>query len=72
MLELAQAVLRLTGSKSQLKFMPLPQDDPKQRCPDITRAKKMLGWSPRVSLESGLVEDDRVLPGRCSGKTTGS
>jgi len=54
MLELAQTVLRLTGSSSELKFMPLPQDDPKQRCPDITRAKKLLNWSPKVSLESGL------------------
>ncbi len=56
MLELAQTVLRLTGSKSELKFMPLPQDDPKQRCPDISRAKKVLGWAPRVSLESGLTK----------------
>jgi UDP-glucuronate decarboxylase len=54
MLELAQAVLRLTGSSSELKYMPLPQDDPKQRCPDISRAKKLLNWSPKVSLESGL------------------
>jgi len=54
MLELAQAVLRLTGSKSELKFLPLPQDDPKQRCPDIGKAKKFLGWTPRVPLETGL------------------
>ena len=54
MLELAQAVLKLTGSKSQLKFVPLPQDDPKQRCPDIGKAQKILGWTPRVSLETGL------------------
>jgi UDP-glucuronate decarboxylase len=56
MLELAQAVLRLTGSTSQLKFMPLPQDDPKKRCPDITRAKKLLDWSPRIALEAGLTK----------------
>jgi UDP-glucuronate decarboxylase len=55
MLELAETVLRMTGSKSQLKFVPLPKDDPKQRCPDITKAKKFLGgWSPRVPLETGL------------------
>jgi len=54
MLELAQAVLSLTGSKSQLKFVPLPEDDPKQRCPDIRKAQKLLNWSPRVTLETGL------------------
>ncbi len=54
MLELAQSVLRLTGSKSELKHMPLPQDDPKQRCPDISRARQFLNWTPNVSLESGL------------------
>ncbi len=54
MLDLAQAVLKLTGSKSQLTFVPLPQDDPKQRCPDIAKAKKILGWTPCVSLETGL------------------
>jgi UDP-glucuronate decarboxylase len=54
MLELAQAVLRLTGSSSELKHLPLPQDDPKQRCPDISRARKLLDWTPRVPLEEGL------------------
>ena len=54
MIELAERVLRLTGSKSKLIFMPLPQDDPKQRQPDITRAKSVLGWEPKVALEQGL------------------
>ena len=54
MLELAQLVLKLTGSKSKLTHEPLPADDPKQRCPDITRAKAVLDWSPRVPLEEGL------------------
>jgi UDP-glucuronate decarboxylase len=54
MLELAQLVLKLTGSKSPLKHEPLPADDPKQRCPDITKAKAVLDWSPRVPLEEGL------------------
>jgi UDP-glucuronate decarboxylase len=54
MLELAQLVLKLTGSKSQLKFLPLPQDDPMQRQPIITLAKKELGWEPKVPLEEGL------------------
>ncbi|GIW53500.1 MAG: epimerase [Gemmatimonadales bacterium] len=52
--ELADLVLRLTGSKSPIVFEPLPQDDPKQRRPDITRARDLLGWEPRVSLEEGL------------------
>ncbi len=55
MLELAQAVLRLTGSKSKLVFQPLPQDDPKQRRPDISLAdEKLGGWKPSISLEDGL------------------
>lgn len=54
LLELTRKVIELTGSKSQIVFKPLPQDDPKQRCPDITRAKTLLGWTPRVSLEEGL------------------
>lgn len=54
MLELAEKVIELTGSKSKLTFMPLPQDDPKQRQPNIELAKAKLGWEPTVNLESGL------------------
>ena len=54
MRELAEAVLRLTGSKSTLRFLPLPQDDPKQRRPDITLARERLGWEPTIQLEAGL------------------
>lgn len=54
MIELAEAVIRLTGSKSKLIFLPLPQDDPLQRQPDITLAKKELGWEPTVVLDEGL------------------
>jgi UDP-glucuronate decarboxylase len=54
MLELATQVLRLTGSTSKLSFQELPQDDPKQRRPDITRARETLGWAPTVELEAGL------------------
>lgn len=56
MLELAQEVLRETGSKSQITHVPLPADDPKQRCPDITKAKAVLGWEPTVPLKAGLVK----------------
>jgi UDP-glucuronate decarboxylase len=54
MLELAEQVLRLTGSPSKIEHLPLPADDPKQRCPDITKAKTRLGWSPQVKLPQGL------------------
>jgi UDP-glucuronate decarboxylase len=54
MLELAESVLRLVGSKSKLTFKPLPQDDPRQRQPDITLARETLGWQPKVNLEDGL------------------
>ena len=55
MLELAEKVIDLTGSKSRIVFKPLPSDDPKQRKPDITLAKKLLnGWEPKVKLEEGL------------------
>jgi dTDP-glucose 4,6-dehydratase len=52
--ELAELVLRLTESKSPIVSEPLPEDDPKQRCPDLSRAKADLGWAPNVSLEEGL------------------
>ena len=54
--ELAETVLRLTDSKSDLVFRPLPQDDPMQRQPDITKAKSVLDWTPKVALEDGLKE----------------
>jgi len=56
MLELAERVIRLTGSKSTLVFKTLPEDDPRQRQPDITLAKRALKWEPKVSLEDGLRE----------------
>lgn len=56
MLELAEKVIELTGSKSKLTFMPLPQDDPKQRQPNIELAKAKLGWEPKVHLENGLIK----------------
>lgn len=56
MLELAEMVIRLTDSKSKLCFEPLPNDDPKQRRPDISLAKSTLDWEPKVALEDGLKE----------------
>jgi len=53
-LEFARVVAALAGTPERIEFRPLPQDDPKRRCPDITRARQLLGWSPRVGLEDGL------------------
>ena len=57
--ELAETVLRITGSKSEVVHEALPIDDPQVRQPDITRAKQLLGWEPEVQLEEGL---RRMLP----------
>jgi dTDP-glucose 4,6-dehydratase len=57
--ELAEAVLALTGSASKLAFHPLPEDDPKVRCPDIGLARTLLGWEPKIALKEGLA---RTLP----------
>ena len=54
MLELAEQVIEITNSKSKLKFMPLPQDDPMQRQPDITLAKKEFSWESTIKLRVGL------------------
>ena len=56
MLELAEKVIKLVGSKSKLIFLPLPEDDPKQRQPNIALAKEKLSWQPTVSLDDGLRE----------------
>jgi len=53
-LECAEQVIRVTGSKSKITHEPLPQDDPKQRQPDITKARQLLGWEPKIDLEQGL------------------
>jgi len=54
MLQLAQTIIRLAGSKSEIVYRDLPVDDPKQRRPDIRHARELLGWEPKVSLEDGL------------------
>ena len=53
-LELAQKVIELTGSKSEIIYEAMPQDDPKQRQPDISHAQNTLGWAPEIQLEQGL------------------
>jgi UDP-glucuronate decarboxylase len=60
-LDLAQKTLELTGSSARLVFKPLPQDDPQQRCPDISRAKRLLDWQPMVPLAVGLQETIRYF-----------
>jgi UDP-glucuronate decarboxylase len=54
MLELARAIIKLTNSSSTIEHLPLPQDDPKQRRPDIAQARSVLGWEPKIALEEGL------------------
>ncbi|GHV32281.1 NAD-dependent dehydratase [Bacteroidia bacterium] len=55
-IELAEKIIQLTNSKSKIIYRPLPQDDPTQRCPDISYAKKLLDWEPKVQLEEGLLK----------------
>jgi dTDP-glucose 4,6-dehydratase len=63
LLELAETVLRVTGSESQVVFEALPVDDPQVRQPDITRAGQVLGWEPEVELEEGLARTLSTTPG---------
>ncbi len=67
-LEFARAILEATGSRSRIVFRPLPQDDPRQRQPDISRARKLLGWEPGVPLEQGLKLTIEWFRGRLGGK----
>src|SRR5256714_10673450 len=64
MLQLATRIRDLCGSSSELVYKPLPEDDPKQRRPDLTRARRVLGWEPRTSLEAGPVRAIAHLPDR--------
>ena len=61
-LEFAREIIRATASRSKIVFRPLPQDDPRQRQPDITRARRLLGWAPEVPLSQGLIKTIRYLP----------
>ena len=64
MLEFAREIIQATGSRSRIVFKPLPQDDPKQRRPDITRAKKLLHWQPKISLKEGLSKTIEYFRGK--------
>ncbi len=67
--EVAELVLKLSGSASEIAYKPLPKDDPKQRCPDISRAREALGWEPRVPAEEGLSLTLRWFAERADRKT---
>ena len=54
--QIAETIIEMTGSKSQIVYRPLPVDDPKVRKPDITRARTLLGWEPKVELREGLTK----------------
>ena len=68
--ELAELVISLTGSASPLVYRPLPQDDPMQRCPDITLARDLLGWEPKVNLHTGLMRTIEYFDALLSGRST--
>jgi len=66
--ELAEEIIKITDSKSRIAYRPLPHDDPKTRCPDITKAKKLLKWEPKVNLKTGLSHTITYFRGKKSGK----
>ena len=67
-LDLASEVIRLTGSTSSIIYKPLPFDDPKQRCPDLTKVKTVLNWEAKTSLEQGLIATIRYFEKRLALK----
>jgi dTDP-glucose 4,6-dehydratase len=70
LLQLAETVVRVSGSSSEIVFEALPVDDPQVRRPDVTRARQVLGWTPRTELEKGLARllaEDAQRPGACRG-----
>jgi UDP-glucuronate decarboxylase len=67
--QLAEEVLKICGSHSKLEYLPLPQDDPKQRKPDISRAQTLLGWNPTIPLDEGLKKTVADFRKRTDGKT---
>jgi dTDP-glucose 4,6-dehydratase len=67
-LQFAKKILELTGSKSEIVYRPLPQDDPQVRQPDITKARKLLNWEPKVDLDEGLIKTIDYFRGRLKGQ----
>jgi dTDP-glucose 4,6-dehydratase len=65
--DIAETIIRMTGAKSRIIYKPLPTDDPRQRRPDITRARTLLKWEPKVQLEEGLVKTIEYFRGKVSG-----
>jgi UDP-glucuronate decarboxylase len=63
-LDLAQKIIALTGSRSRIVLRPLPADDPRQRNPDISQARELLNWEPRIPLEEGLLKTISYFEGR--------
>ena len=68
MIELAEAIIELTNSKSELIFNPLPKDDPQKRRPDITQAREILGWEPKIALRDGLEKTISYFEGQLRGE----
>ncbi len=64
--ELARTVIRMTNSKSKIEYKPLPQDDPKLRCPNISKAKSLLNWSPQIDIQAGLTSTISDIKSRIS------
>ncbi|HUC99053.1 MAG TPA: hypothetical protein VMR88_11255, partial [Candidatus Polarisedimenticolaceae bacterium] len=69
-LQFAKKILELTGSKSEITYRPLPQDDPQVRQPDITIARKLLNWEPKVDLDEGLIKTIDYFRARFEGQQT--
>jgi UDP-glucuronate decarboxylase len=66
--QLAEEVVRICGSKSGVEYLPLPEDDPKQRRPDISRAQKLLDWNPTIALNEGLLKTISYFKQRADSK----
>jgi dTDP-glucose 4,6-dehydratase len=62
--QIAETIIKMTGSTSKIVYRPLPTDDPKQRRPDITRARTLLGWEPKVGLDAGLTKTLEYFRGK--------
>ena len=68
--EVAEMVIELSGSQSEISHQPLPEDDPKQRCPDITRAREALGWEPQTPAREGLAKTLEWFASQAEARTS--